>query len=201
MPEFKPRLGASRYDHADYFEWWDRATATAQFYGCAHRLRESVIVSLIEHYIRDCQEKGTKPTMEYFIRCVAAFGDRDMKTISRLVSMLEGREPLEFEKPKAINEMPGRQRQREANQTKTVGAFLDQVKSTPGAPLAIEKPQRTQAVSKRLPEGWYSREMVLAWMRENHPADLDKVDDFFEYLGVDQKYGPLWKMIGRHAAN
>lgn len=190
MPEFLPRVNASRYDYADRFDWWQAAAELAQFYGKAHRLREQVIVSAMEHYLALCKENKSEPSKEFFLRCIDAWCDRDMSTISRLISLIEGREPLEFKKP-IVNEMPGKGRVAGSEakslkevMPKTPEEFLN------GMPVAIPKPK-----AFRLKAGHYTKESAIEWMKQYHPADIELwEEEYFVFLGVSPGIGNIYQL-------
>jgi len=181
MPFQLKNPSASRYDlKPDQMEYFMPILEMVRGYGKAHIIREAIIVQCIRDY-------GGGDATEVIERFCA----RGMMSLDRLQSLLDGQEPLEFEKPKAMNEMPGRMRTRNDNQSKTAGAFLDDLRLDPNAPLPIAKPSEAK---RRLPDGVMNKDMMESWMKNNRPHELDSVDEFFKYLGVATGHGPLWEL-------
>lgn len=103
---------------------------------------------------------------EHGLHCVERWCARPMTSIDTLQNMCEGKEPLVFTKPQImkamVNETPGRERRFEP------------------APKAPTK--------KRLPDGWMKRENAIAWMRDNHPNDMDIFDEYFQDMGYSPEH-------------
>lgn len=155
-------------------ELYQKAQEMAYAYGKTNILRQAVLVQIVSEY------------GEYGLQCIERWCARAMTSLDRLQSLLDKQEPLEFTAPVKVNELPGRERKYEGD-IKTPQSFLTGITDAKKMEKAFAPPAK-----KKLPPGYYDRDGAIGWMQDNHPADLDLIDQYFDYQGYNQVYGAMY---------
>lgn len=194
MIEFKIRPNASRLDLNERMEWYEEARVLLMALGQAHRFREPYLVSLIRHYFAVCAERKAAPDKQFFLDCITAWDDRGMQTKSRLVAMLEGREPLEFKKKAPVEEMPGKHRRSEGGDLKRLSEMMNDLPAD-----FARTPQGASGGSDQVGKHkFYSRDQAARWMMDNRPDDIEHWEDFFTFAGVQPGVGEIYYLQSGH---
>jgi hypothetical protein len=169
------KTNASRYDLNDKLDWYEDCVALLKSHNRAHGVLfvgEAWLVSFIKYYFLLCEQKHSTPFKEQLFAIIDAWCSRTITNKDRLVAMLEGKEPLKFEKT-MLAEKPFFVRP---------SGGLKQLADIPAPGY---KPKTKPSIGK-LPKGYFTKQMAIDWMMSNKPHDLDLWDQYFTYYGVRQ---------------
>lgn len=160
MPFTLSRPNATKWDLGDDLKYFEQARTIASGYGKLGIFRDAVLVNLIEKY------GGEKVCL-----IMDRFCSRQMTSLDRFVSLVEGRESLEFVAAPRANETPGAGRTREEGSVRRLQDIADDIMAKP-----------KQKPSAPIPDGVMTKRRAISWMNENG-YDLERWDELFQYYG------------------
>ncbi len=162
MP-FEVRIGASKWDRNENIDAYNKLSAVGREFGFSGWLRESTLISLIEHFGADKTEWG--------LRRLHGKGNYSLDT---LVGILEGSIPAVRKAPVTTPDYKRPAPASERSGPRSVSDFLDE---HPPKPISGKRP----AVNRV--QGAMTLPQVHTWLGERN-IPISQAESYFMYSGV-----------------